>query len=63
MSAEEIATRTYNLDCKNPHEVEIDHGDPEELMQEYQQIVQQLEAAQAVLKQELIKVLGESKGT
>ena len=62
VSAEEIAARNYNLDCKNPHEVEIDYGDPEELMQEYQQIVQQLEVAQSALKQELIKALGESKG-
>jgi type I restriction enzyme M protein len=43
--------------------VAIDHGDPEEWMQEYQQIVQRLEAAQTALKQELIKALGESKGT
>ncbi len=63
VSTEEIAARNYNLDCKNPHEVAINHGDPEELMQEYQQIVQQLEAAQTALKQELIKALGESKGT
>ncbi|SDY48533.1 class I SAM-dependent DNA methyltransferase [Nitrosomonas sp. Nm33] len=63
VSTVEIAARNYNLDCKNPHEVEIDHGDPEELMQEYQQIVQQLEAAQAALRQELIKALGESRGT
>ncbi|MDV6343513.1 class I SAM-dependent DNA methyltransferase [Nitrosomonas sp. Is37] len=62
VSTVEIAARNYNLDCKNPHEVAIDHGDPEELMQEYQQIVQQLEAAQAALKQELIKALGESRG-
>ena len=58
-----IQKNNYNLDCKNPHEVAINHGDPEELMQEYQQIVQQLEAAQTALKQELIKALGESKGT
>lgn len=63
VSAEEIAARNYNLDCKNPHEVEIDHGDPKELMLEYQQIVKQIEAAQTALKQELIKALEESKGT
>lgn len=63
VSADEITARNYNLDCKNPRQVEIDHGDPEELMQEYQQIVQQLEAAQSALKQELIKALEESKGT
>ena len=53
-----LAERNYNLDCKNPHEVEVDHRDPEELMVEYQQIVHQLEAAQAALKAELMACLG-----
>jgi len=57
VSAKEIAERNYNLDCKNPHEVEVNHGDPEELMQEYREIVRQLEAAQNALKEELIKSL------
>jgi len=57
VSAKAIAERNFNLDCKNPHKVEIDHGDPEELMQEYQEIVRQLEAAQHALKAELIKAL------
>lgn len=59
VSADAIAARNYNLDCKNPHEVAIDHGDPAELMLEYQQIVQQLETAQAALKQELMQALGD----
>ena len=58
VSAKELAERNYNLDCKNPHEVEVDHRDPEELMVEYQQIVHQLEAAQAALKAELMACLG-----
>jgi len=59
VSAQEIAARNYNLDCKNPHEVEIDHGDPDVLMDEYLAIVDQLEAAQNALKQELMQSLGE----
>jgi type I restriction enzyme M protein len=59
IAAQEIAARNYNLDCKNPHEVEVDHGDPDELMQEYLAIVNQLEAAQNALKQELMQSLGE----
>ena len=59
VSAQEIAARNYNLDCKNPHEVEVNHGEPDELMQEYLEIVNQLEAAQTALKQELIQALGE----
>ncbi|WP_240193627.1 type I restriction endonuclease [Desulfobulbus alkaliphilus] len=44
--------------AKNPHEVKVNHRDPEELMVEYQQIVHQLEAAQAALKAELMACLG-----
>lgn len=58
ISAEEIAARNYNLDCKNPHEIDIDHGDPEELMQEYIQISRQLEEARTALKNELMQALG-----
>lgn len=58
VSAKELAARNYNLDCKNPHEVEVNHRDPEELMADYQEIVRQLEAAQAALKAELMACLG-----
>jgi len=57
VSAAEIVARNYNLDCKNPHEVEVNHGDPEDLMQEYLEIVRQLEEAQEALKRELIDAL------
>ena len=58
VTVEDIAARNYNLDCKNPHEVAVNHRDPEELMEEYQEIVRKLEAAQAALKQELMQALG-----
>ena len=58
VSAEKLAERNYNLDCKNPHEVEVLHQDPADLMVEYQEIVRQLEAAQAALKEELMACLG-----
>ncbi len=58
VTVEDIAARNYNLDCKNPHEVAVNHRDPEELMEEYQEIVKKLEAAQAALKQELMQALG-----
>ena len=32
VTAEEIKARGYNLDIKNPHTAEDDHGDPEELL-------------------------------
>jgi type I restriction enzyme M protein len=58
ISATDLAARNYNLDCKNPYKVAVNHRDPEELMAEYQQIVQQLEAAQQALKSELMACLG-----
>lgn len=57
VSAKEIAKRNYNLDCKNPYEEAVELGDPEELMAEYVEITQQMQAAQAALKQELISAL------
>jgi type I restriction enzyme M protein len=62
VSAEEIAARNYNLDCKNPHEVEVDHGEPDELMREYLDISQQMKNAQNALKQELIQALQQTRG-
>ncbi len=58
VSAQEIAARNYNLDCKNPHEVAINHRDPDELMREYLEIDRQMTDAQNSLKQELMRALG-----
>jgi type I restriction enzyme M protein len=58
VSVKELEARNYNLDCKNPYELEVDHGDPEVLMEEYLEIDRQLEAAQNALKQELMNALG-----
>lgn len=58
VSAKEIAKGNYNLDSKNPHEVEVDLGDPDELMAEYLEISERLKAAQDELKQELVQALG-----
>ena len=33
MSAEEVKTRGYNLDVRNPHTLDHDYGDPEELLE------------------------------
>ncbi|GHT89051.1 hypothetical protein AGMMS49543_27930 [Betaproteobacteria bacterium] len=57
VSAEEIAARNYNLDCKNPHQLAVTHSDPEALWQDYQALVRQLEAAQNALKTELLSAL------
>ncbi len=57
VSAKEIAERNYNLDCKNPYAVEVNHGDPEVLMEEYLEIDRQLEEALNALKNELMDAL------
>jgi type I restriction enzyme M protein len=57
VSAKELEARNYNLDCKNPHEVEVNHRDPDELMQEYLEIALQMKDAQYALKQELMQAL------
>lgn len=58
VSAKELAERNYNLDCKNPHKVAVNHRDPDELWKEYVAISKDLEATQAALKTELVKSLG-----
>ena len=59
VAAKEIAENNYNLDAagKNPHQNEVHHADPEELMSEYQRIVGELQKAQAALKAELMAAL------
>jgi type I restriction enzyme M protein len=61
VTAGEIAAQNYNLDCKNPHEVEIDIGDPAELMAEFLELSQQVKEIQNALKSELIQALGDGK--
>ena len=58
VSVQEIENRNYNLDFKNPHEIEIVHQDPEELFEEYNQIVVELNKVRDQLKAELMKSLG-----
>jgi type I restriction enzyme M protein len=57
ISAKEIAARNYNLDCKNPYEVEVNHRDPDELMVEYLAIDREMKSVQDSLKQELMDAL------
>ena len=58
ISVKEIEDKNYNLDFKNPHVVDIDHGDPDELMKEYEEISAQLIATRDTLKNELMQALG-----
>ena len=56
VSLEEIKARDYNLDFKNPHTVEDDHGDPEELLAKLEEAEQQA----AALREQLKGILAEA---
>jgi type I restriction enzyme M protein len=55
-TAEEVKARGYNLDIKNPHTVEDDHGNPEELLAN----LTVAEAETARLRDELKAILAEA---
>ena len=57
VSVQEIEARNYNLDIKNPHVAEVENGDPDELMKEYEEISKQLMATRDQLKNELMQAL------
>jgi type I restriction enzyme M protein len=56
VSAEEIKARNYNLDIKNPHTEDEDHGDPEELLAELNDAEAEIQA----LRDQLKTILGEA---
>lgn len=53
---DEIKARNYNLDFKNPHTVDVDHGDPEELLA----LLEAAEARTASLRDKLKGILAEA---
>lgn len=55
---EDIKANNFNLDIKNPHVVEEELGDPEELLQQYQKMQSELADIQNKLKHELMESLG-----
>jgi type I restriction enzyme M protein len=56
VTAEDVKARGYNLDIKNPHTVEDDHGDPETLLTE----LTAAEAKTATLRDQLKAILAEA---
>ena len=56
VTAEELKGRGYNLDIKNPHAVEDDHGDPETLLAD----LATAEAETASLRDQLKAILAEA---
>ncbi|QLC50073.1 SAM-dependent DNA methyltransferase [Methanolobus zinderi] len=62
VSIDEIRANNYNLDIKNPHVEDIDHGDPEELLEDYKALLSDIEDTRNTLKAELMAAL-EGKST
>mgnify|MGYP003861974755 FL=1 len=61
VSIEDIKASNYNLDVKNPHQVDIDHGDPDELLADYQNLQGEIAKTLDQLKAELEKALTEAQ--
>jgi len=57
VTADAIKERGYNLDCKNPHTVADDHGDPEELLAKLEEAEKQTAAIREQLKSILAEAL------
>ncbi len=56
VSAEEVKARGYNLDIKNPHTEDVDHGDPEHLLAD----LDKAEAEVVVIRDQLKAILSEA---
>jgi type I restriction enzyme M protein len=61
VSIDDIKSNNFNLDVKNPHQVEIDHGDPDELLADYQTLQGEISNTLDQLKVELEKALAEAQ--
>jgi type I restriction enzyme M protein len=60
VSGKQIKANGYNLDIKNPHKIDADQGDLEDMLAEYQQLLAELRHTRNTLKQELMNALRES---
>jgi len=56
VTADEVKARGYNLDFKNPHTIESDHGNPEELLAK----LDESECQAATLRDQLKTILAEA---
>jgi type I restriction enzyme M protein len=54
---EQIKLNNYNLDIKNPNAEAAKHGDPDELLKEYKQLISDIAIARNALKTELAAAL------
>jgi type I restriction enzyme M protein len=61
VTIEDIKAKNYNLDIKNPNTVDFAHRDPDELLDEYKQVLFELSVKRNELKQQLSSALEEKK--
>ena len=61
VSIEEIKRNGYNLDIKNPNVEDVSHRDPEELLAEYQKLLEEIASTRNKLRDELRSALDETK--
>lgn len=59
VSVEEIKANNYNLDIKNPHKVDVEHADLDEMLADYQKLIADLDDVRSKLKFELMEALGD----
>jgi len=58
---DQIKAGGFNLDIKNPHDASDAHGDPEELMAGYRELLGDIQQTRDALKRELMAALGGSR--
>lgn len=63
VSIEDIRKNNFNLDLKNPHKAEGDLRTVEDLLPEYEKLLQQIAGTRGKLKQELHRALTATAGT
>ncbi|QSJ21192.1 N-6 DNA methylase [Nostoc sp. UHCC 0702] len=62
VSIADLRANNYNLDIKNPHKIDVEHADLDEMLAEHQKLMAELGDVRSKLKFELIEALeGEEK--
>ncbi|MFB2893862.1 hypothetical protein ACE1CI_13205 [Aerosakkonemataceae cyanobacterium BLCC-F50] len=59
VSLEDIKANNYNLDIKNPHRVDVEQANLDEMLADYQKLMADLDEVRSKLKFELMEALGD----
>ncbi|HLP92298.1 MAG TPA: class I SAM-dependent DNA methyltransferase [Nostocaceae cyanobacterium] len=60
VSIEDLRANNYNLDIKNPHQVDVEHADLDEMLREHERLMLDLGEVRNQLKWELMQALNEN---